>query len=134
MKNREQSGAEFAPTVGLADARVWRWRHGQVVPAVRCSPRIADVMRLQRTNRDAVSGYRDAFKAEKEQRDPVRAEEMGAHEARLGEVLRTRLPHDVWQAYADACEALPMGRLPRSTMCRKQTSLRKARRNVIFGR
>src|SRR3954470_23775425 len=109
MKNRGLTQAELARAVGVADAQVSRWRRGQVVPTVRYLQQIADVIGVQRITLDRLAGYPVALHEQENRADAVTEADIAAFEARFGDVLRTRLPRKMWQAYTDACEALAEG-------------------------
>src|SRR3954453_15294271 len=104
MKHRGLSQAELARAVGVADVQVSRGRRGPVVPTVRYLQQIADVIGVSRTTLDPLAGYPVALQGENEQSDPVQEAEIAEYAARFGEVLRTRLPREMWQAYTGACE------------------------------
>ena len=109
MKARGLSQAELARVVGVADAQVSRWRRGQVVPTVRYLQQIADVIGVQRITLDRLAGYPTALQAPEDGADAETEAEITIYETRLREVLLTRLPHTMWPAYIDACEALADG-------------------------
>jgi transcriptional regulator with XRE-family HTH domain len=135
MKNRGLSQAELARAVGVADAQVSRWRRGQVVPTLRYLQQIANVIGVQRTKLDRLAGYPMAFQAEDEQSDPLQEAEIAEYEARFGDLLRTRLPREMWPAYTSACEALADG-LAGSLQDVQEADerARKAGRKIGFGR
>src|SRR3954452_2764661 len=135
MKKRGLTQAELARAVGVADAQVSRWRRGQVVPTVRYLQQIADVIGVQRTTLDRLAGYPVALQAQDAQTDPLREAEIAQYEARFGELLRSRLPHEMWPAYADACAALAEGLAGSfQSVLDAEEQARRGSRKMGFGR
>lgn len=109
MQSRGLSQAEVAREVGVADAQVSRWRRGQVRPTVRYLQRIADTFDVSRPTLDRMAGYPVGDTAGGERSsdtDPAMEAELQAYQARYRELLESRLPPDLWDAYVRACEAL----------------------------
>jgi transcriptional regulator with XRE-family HTH domain len=113
MFNRGLSQAQLARSVGVADTQVSRWRRGQVVPTLPYLQRLADTFGIERAMLDRLVGLPvaqghdetdedDAF-------DPETEAELQAYQARLREVMQTRLPRAMWRAYIEACVALADG-------------------------
>jgi transcriptional regulator with XRE-family HTH domain len=112
MLNRGLSQAQLARSVGVADTQVSRWRRGQVVPTLPYLQRLADTFGIERVSLDRLVGLPVAqapLGADDVRLDPAVAAELEAHQARLREVLTTRLPHSMWRAYVEACVALADG-------------------------
>jgi transcriptional regulator with XRE-family HTH domain len=109
MQTHGLSQAELARAVGVADTQVSRWRRGQVVPTVRYLQRLADTFGVPRATLDGFAGYpvSDAPDlAAGDALDPERTAERQAYQAWFGHLLEQKLPRSMWQAYAEACEAL----------------------------
>ena len=108
MHNRGLSQAQLARHVGVADTQVSRWRRGQVVPTVHYLQRIADAFGVQRATLDRLAGYPVAEASVRPggEADPALAAELEAHQARLRDVMRQRLPPSMWSAYVEACASL----------------------------
>lgn len=105
MQTRNLTQAEMAREVGVADAQVSRWRRGQVRPTVYHLQRIADTFGVSRVNLDLLAGY--PVGEEGAQLDePEREAEIQAYQARLRRVMEERVPRELWESYARACEAL----------------------------
>ena len=107
MQSRGLSQADVAREVGVADAQVSRWRRGQVRPSVRYLQRIADTFEVPRSGLDRLAGYPTAESDELPPQgdDPERQAQREALQARYGAMLE-QLPEGLWEAYADACDAL----------------------------
>jgi transcriptional regulator with XRE-family HTH domain len=112
MSNRGLSQAQLARSVGVADTQVSRWRRGQVVPTLPYLQRLADTFGIERATLDRLVGLpvaqRDPAHTTDELEPEVEAE-LQAHQARLREVMQTRLPRTMWRAYTEACVALADG-------------------------
>src|ERR1041385_2692259 len=104
MHSRGLTQAQLARTVGVADTQVSRWRRGQVVPSVQYLQRLADTFGIQRMTLDQLVGLPVAQAGHDD--DPELEAELQAHQARLRDVLRRKLPRSMWGAYVDACVAL----------------------------
>ena len=112
MLNRGLSQAQLARSVGVADTQVSRWRRGHVVPTLQYLQRLADTFGIERASLDRLVGLPVAqapLGADDVRLEPEVAAELEAHQARLREVLTTRLPHSMWRAYVEACVALADG-------------------------
>jgi transcriptional regulator with XRE-family HTH domain len=105
MQAQGLSQAALARTIGVADAQVSRWRRGQVVPTVHYLQRLADAFGVPRASLDRLAGYPVAEEESDERADPAAAERQ-AYQAWFGRLLEQKLPHSMWPAYAEACEAL----------------------------
>src|SRR5579859_2002389 len=108
MRSRGLTQAQLARSVGVADTQVSRWRRGQVVPTLQYLQRLADTFGVQRMTLDELLGLPVA-QARESSADPELEAELQAHQARLREVLQTRLPRSMWRAYVEACVALADG-------------------------
>ena len=109
MDSRGLSQAEVARAVGVADAQVSRWRRGQVVPTVHYLQRIAEALDVPRVDLDRLAGYpveEGAGGTVAAPGDVERLAELRAAQARLGTLLQEQVPHELWRAYLEACEAL----------------------------
>src|SRR3954447_23790748 len=102
MHNRGLTQAQLARSVGVADTQVSRWRRGQVVPTVQYLQRLADTFGVQRVTLDELVGLPVA-QVQGDRVDPEVEAELQAHQARLRQVLQTRLPRNMWHAYMEAC-------------------------------
>src|SRR5579859_4060118 len=108
MRSRGLTQAQLARSVGVADTQVSRWRRGQVVPTVQYLQRLADTFGIERMTLDELVGLPVA-QAREAGADPELEAELQAHQARLREVMQTRLPRTMWRAYVEACVALADG-------------------------
>ncbi len=108
MHSRGLTQAQLARTVGVADTQVSRWRRGQVVPTVQYLQRLADIFGVERMTLDQLVGLPVAQLREGAGEPELEAE-LQAHQARLRQVLQTRLPRSMWRAYVEACVALADG-------------------------
>jgi transcriptional regulator with XRE-family HTH domain len=113
MSNRGLSQAQLARSVGVADTQVSRWRRGQVVPTLPYLQRLADTFGIERAMLDRLVGLpvaqaREAA-ADDGELEPELEAELQAYQARLREVMQTRLPRTMWRAYVEACVALADG-------------------------
>ena len=108
MRSRGFSQAQLARSVGVADTQVSRWRRGQVVPTLQYLQRLADTFGVQRITLDELLGLPIA-QAREANVDPELEAELQAHQARLREVMQSRLPRSMWRAYVEACVALADG-------------------------
>jgi transcriptional regulator with XRE-family HTH domain len=108
MRSRGLTQAQLARSVGVADTQVSRWRRGQVVPTLQYLQRLADTFGVQRITLDELVGLPVA-QAREAATDPEVEAELQAHQARLREVMQTRLPRSMWRAYVEACVALADG-------------------------
>jgi transcriptional regulator with XRE-family HTH domain len=113
MSTRGLSQAQLARSVGVADTQVSRWRRGQVVPTLPYLQRLADTFGIERAMLDRLVGLpvpqaRDGSDDDSDL-DPDVETELQAYQARLREVMQTRLPRDMWRAYVEACVALADG-------------------------
>jgi hypothetical protein len=79
-----------------------------VVPTVRYLQRLADAFGVPRATLDRFAGYPvcDASGDSGDDPDPERTAERQAYQAWFGHLLDQQVPRAVWQAYAEACEAL----------------------------
>jgi transcriptional regulator with XRE-family HTH domain len=112
MSNRGLSQAQLARSVGVADTQVSRWRRGQVVPTLPYLQRLADTFGIERATLDRLVGLPVAQRDPADTTDELEPEveaELQAHQARLREVMQTRLPRTMWRAYTEACVALADG-------------------------
>jgi transcriptional regulator with XRE-family HTH domain len=110
MQSRGLSQAQLARSVGVADTQVSRWRRGHVVPTVQYLQRLADTFGVDRVTLDRLVGYPVAESAAPGGSVEAETEaELQALQARLREVMQTRLPHSMWRAYVEACIALADG-------------------------
>jgi transcriptional regulator with XRE-family HTH domain len=112
MLNRGLSQAQLARSVGVADTQVSRWRRGHVVPTLQYLQRLADTFGIERVALDRLVGLPVAqapLGSDAVRLEPAVAAELEAHQARLREVLMTRLPRSMWRAYIEACVALADG-------------------------
>jgi len=108
MRSRGLTQAQLARSVGVADTQVSRWRRGQVVPTVQYLQRLADAFGIERMTLDELVGLPVA-QARDAGADPELEAELQAHQARLREVMQSRLPRTMWRAYVEACVALADG-------------------------
>ncbi len=108
MRSRGLTQAQLARSVGVADTQVSRWRRGQVVPTVQYLQRLADAFGIERMALDELVGLPVA-QVRDTRGDPELEAELQAHQARLREVMQTRLPRSMWRAYVEACVALADG-------------------------
>ncbi|MCA1645458.1 MAG: helix-turn-helix domain-containing protein [Chloroflexi bacterium] len=108
MHHRGLSQAQLARSVGVADTQVSRWRRGQVVPTLPYLQRLADTFGIERMTLDQLVGLPVA-QASGQDVEPEMEAELQAHQARLREVMQTRLPRTMWRAYVEACVALADG-------------------------
>jgi transcriptional regulator with XRE-family HTH domain len=106
MRSRGLTQAQLARSVGVADTQVSRWRRGQVVPTLQYLQRLADTFGVERLALDQLVGLPVAQAREG---DPEQEAELQAHQARLRQVMQTRLPRSMWRAYVEACVALADG-------------------------
>jgi transcriptional regulator with XRE-family HTH domain len=108
MQSRQLSQAELARAVGVADAQVSRWRRGQVVPTVRSLQRLAETLDVPRVTLDRLAGYpvEEVADLAATDADPAAEAECQAYEAWYGEVLRRKIPRELWPVYREACAAL----------------------------
>lgn len=104
MQSRGLSQAAVARDLGVADAQVSRWRRGQVIPSVRYLQQLATTFDVPRTRLEYMAGY--PTEAPPEGTDPAADAELDALASHFRETLETRLPAELWRAYADACDAL----------------------------
>ncbi|MDQ6670711.1 MAG: helix-turn-helix domain-containing protein [Chloroflexota bacterium] len=112
MLNRGLSQAQLARSVGVADTQVSRWRRGHVVPTLQYLQRLGDTFGIERVALDRMVGLPVAQTprgSEDADLEPEVAAELEAHQARMREVLATRLPRSMWRAYVEACVALADG-------------------------
>lgn len=125
MQSRGLTQAALAREVGVADAQVSRWRRGQVVPTVRYLQRLSDAFGVPRAALERLAGYPvDAAAGADAGADPdpeLTAERL-AYQAWYGHLLERTVPRGLWQAYAEACEALA-----EALATPVQTALAKAR-------
>src|SRR5437667_12136861 len=98
MHSRGLTQAQLARSVGVADTQISRWRRGQVVPTVQYLQRLADAFGVERITLDELVGLPIA-QAREPGTDPELEAELQAHQARLREVMQTRLPRNMWRAY-----------------------------------
>ena len=108
MRSRGLTQAQLARSVGVADTQISRWRRGQVVPTLQYLQRLADTFGVERMTLDELVGLPVA-QVRDSGADPELEAELQAHQARLGEVMRSRLPRNMWRAYVEACVALADG-------------------------
>ncbi len=108
MRSRGLTQAQLARSVGVADTQVSRWRRGQVVPTLQYLQRLADAFGVERMTLDELVGLPIA-QVREPGADPEIEAELQAHQARLREVMQTRLPRSMWRAYVEACVALADG-------------------------
>src|ERR1051326_3287374 len=108
MRSRGMTQAQLARSVGVADTQVSRWRRGQVVPPLQYLQRLADTFGVERMTLDELVGLPVA-QAREGTADPEVEAELQAHQARLREVMQSRLPRTMWRAYVEACVALADG-------------------------
>lgn len=104
MQTRGLSQAAVARDLGVADAQVSRWRRGQVIPSVRYLQQMATTFDVPRARLEQMAGYPTDETAEG--LDPAIDAELDALSARFRALLEKDIPPDLWQTYADACEAL----------------------------
>lgn len=110
MHTRGLTQAELARSVGVADTQVSRWRRGQVVPTLAYLQRLADTFGVERMTLDQLVGLPVAQARPADDRiDPEVEAELQAYQARLREIMHTRLPRSMWRAYVEACAALADG-------------------------
>lgn len=128
MRSRGLTQAQLARSVGVADTQVSRWRRGQVVPTVQYLQRLADTFGVERIALDELVGLPVA-QAREPGADPEMEAELQAHQARLREVMQTRLPRNMWRAYVEACVALAdgLGASARRALSQSLTELDRAR-------
>jgi hypothetical protein len=94
----------------VADTQISRWRRGQVVPTLAYLQRLADTFGIERMTLDELVGLPVAQASGTDPRvEPEVEAELQAHQARLRNVMLTRLPHSMWRAYVEACVALADG-------------------------
>src|SRR5438045_2018244 len=105
MRSRGFTQAQLARSVGVADTQISRWRRGQVVPTLAYLQRLADTFGVERMTLDELLGL-PVPQARDSSADPEEEAELQAHQARLREVMQSRLPRDMWRAYVEACVAL----------------------------
>src|ERR1700682_3318631 len=106
MLNRGLSQAQRPRSGGVAATQVSRWRRGQVVPTLQYLQRLADTFGIERVNLDRLVGLPVAqarLGGADPRAEPEVAAELEAHQARLREVLKKRLPRPMWRAYVEAC-------------------------------
>jgi transcriptional regulator with XRE-family HTH domain len=108
MRSRGFTQAQLARSVGVADTQVSRWRRGQVVPTLQYLQRLADTFGVERMTLDELLGL-PVPQSRDPGADPAEEAELQAHQARLREVMQSRLPRDMWRAYVEACVALADG-------------------------
>jgi transcriptional regulator with XRE-family HTH domain len=108
MRSRGLTQAQLARSVGVADTQISRWRRGQVVPTLQYLQRLADTFGVERMTLDELVGLPIA-QAREANADPEVEAELQAHQARLREVMQSRLPRNMWRAYVEACVALADG-------------------------
>jgi transcriptional regulator with XRE-family HTH domain len=108
MRSRGMTQAQLARSVGVADTQVSRWRRGQVVPTLPYLQRLADTFGVARLTLDELVGLPVA-QARDASADPELEAELQAHQARLREVMQSKLPRSMWRAYVEACVALADG-------------------------
>jgi transcriptional regulator with XRE-family HTH domain len=104
MQTRGLSQAAVARNLGVADAQVSRWRRGQVIPSVRYLQQLATTFDVPRARLEQMAGY--PTEETVEGIDPAVDAELDALSARFRALLERDVPPDLWQTYADACEAL----------------------------
>jgi len=111
MRSRGLTQAQLARSVGVADTQVSRWRRGQVVPTLQYLQRLADTFGVQRITLDQLVGLPVAQATDPTgpRTDPETEAELQAHQARLRQIMQTRLPRSMWRAYIEACVALADG-------------------------
>jgi transcriptional regulator with XRE-family HTH domain len=111
MRSRGLTQAQLARSVGVADTQVSRWRRGQVVPTLQYLQRLADTFGVERMTLDQLVGLPVAQAPDTNNpgADPEIEAELQAHQARLRQVMRDRLPRSMWRAYIEACVALADG-------------------------
>lgn len=100
---------DLAREVGVADARISRWRRGQVVPTVQSLQRFSETFGGPRATLDRLAGYPvDAAPSETAMTlaDPTVIAARQAFQARFDRLLERRVPPALWAAYLAACEAL----------------------------
>jgi transcriptional regulator with XRE-family HTH domain len=111
MRSRGLTQAQLARSVGVADTQISRWRRGQVVPTVQYLQRLADAFGVERMTLDQLVGLpvAQARQGGDQGTDPETEAELQAHQARLRQVMQSRLPRSMWRAYIEACVALADG-------------------------
>ena len=108
MHSHGLTQAQLARSVGVADTQVSRWRRGHVVPTVQYLQRLADTFGIERMMLDQLVGL-PVGQLREGSGEPELEAELQAHQARLRQVLQTRLPRSMWRAYVEACVALADG-------------------------
>jgi transcriptional regulator with XRE-family HTH domain len=109
MHHRGLTQAQLARSLGVADTQISRWRRGQVVPTVQYLQRLADTFGIERMTLDQLVGLPVAQAQRDAGGEPGVEAELQAHQARLRQVMETRLPRAMWRAYVEACVALADG-------------------------
>ena len=111
MRSYGLTQAQLARSVGVADTQISRWRRGQVVPTVQYLQRLADTFGVQRLTLDRLVGLpvAESNASGPAPANPELEAELQAHQARLRQVMRERLPRGMWRAYVEACVALAEG-------------------------
>jgi transcriptional regulator with XRE-family HTH domain len=133
MRSRGLTQAQLARSVGVADTQISRWRRGQVVPTLQYLQRLADTFGVERTALDELVGLpvAQARRDDKDAHpDPELEAELQAHQARLRQVMQTKLPPAMWRAYVEACIALADG-LGSSTRRAVRESLEELERSAL---
>jgi len=109
MRSRGLTQAQLARSVGVADTQVSRWRRGQVVPTLQYLQRLADTFGVERITLDELLGLPIAQARIDSHPDPEQEAELQAYQARLRQVMQSKLPRTMWRAYVEACVALAEG-------------------------
>src|SRR5690349_25138700 len=97
MRSHGLSQAQLARSVGVADTQVSRWRRGQVVPTLQYLQRLADTFGVPRVTLDKLVGLPVDQARGETPADPEQEAELQAYQARLKEVLQTKLPRTQWR-------------------------------------